>query len=70
MQNEESRRTVMAVEEAFHRYSEIYEQAPVDFVTIDRDGAIADVDQPAEPLLGVERRSTRGKKLAARDHRP
>jgi PAS domain S-box-containing protein len=65
IQHEELRRTVLAVEEAFTRYSETYEHAPVGFVTVDREGIVANVNRPAAPLLGVDRRSIQGQKLAA-----
>jgi PAS domain S-box-containing protein len=65
MQNEELRRTVVAVTEALDRYNERFDHAPVGFVTIDREGTISEVNAPVEPLLGLERRSIHGKKMAA-----
>ena len=65
MQNEELRRTVVAVTEALDRYNEKFDHAPVGFVTINRDGAISEANAPVEPLLGLDRRSIRGRKMAA-----
>jgi PAS domain S-box-containing protein len=65
MQNEELRRTVVAVTEALDRHNEKFDHAPVGFVTINREGAISEVNAPVEPLLGLDRRSIHGKKMAA-----
>ena len=54
MQNEELRRTVVAVTEALDRYNEKFDHAPVGFVTINRDGAISEANAPVEPLLGLD----------------
>jgi PAS domain S-box-containing protein len=65
MQNDELQRTVVAVTEALERYNDKFEHAPVGFVTINSEGTIEEVNAPVEPLLGLERRSIEGKKLAA-----
>ena len=65
LQNDELRRTVVEVTEALDRYNDKFDHAPVGFVTLDREGTISEANAPVEPLLGVDRRSIHGKKLAA-----
>ncbi len=65
MQNEELQRTVVAVTDALDRHNDKFNHAPVGFVTVNREGNISEVNAPVVPLLGVERRSIQGKKLAA-----
>jgi PAS domain-containing protein len=44
MQNEELRRTILELEGAHARYVELYERAPVGYVTVNPDGTIAEVN--------------------------
>jgi len=55
MQVEELRRTHGALEEARDRYLEYYEFAPIGYLTVDRDGLIAEINLTGAALLGVER---------------
>ena len=55
MQNEELRRAYMALEEARDRYLDLYEFAPVGYISISRDGLISDINLTGSTLLGVDR---------------
>jgi PAS domain S-box-containing protein len=55
MQNEELRRSRAEVEALLERYTELYDFAPVGYVTLGRDGAILQVNLTGAHLLGVER---------------
>jgi PAS domain S-box-containing protein len=55
MQNEELRRAKIAVEESRDKYLELYDFAPVGYVTISEKGLIADINLTGAALLGVVR---------------
>lgn len=55
MQVEELRRAHDAMEEARDRYLEFYDFAPVGYITLNRDGLIAEVNLTGAALLGVDR---------------
>ena len=55
MQNEELRRAYSALEEARDRYIDLYEFAPVGYITINREGMISEINLTGSALLGVER---------------
>ena len=63
MQNEELRRSRAEVEAGLERYTELYDFAPVGYVTLGRDGAIRQVNLTGARLLGVERARLTGRRF-------
>ncbi|MDD5463183.1 MAG: hypothetical protein PHG00_16415 [Methylococcales bacterium] len=55
IQNEELRRAYIALEEAQDRYTDIYESAPIGYVTIDRKGLISEINLTGATWLGLDR---------------
>jgi PAS domain S-box-containing protein len=55
MQNEELRRAHNELEEARDRYIDLYEFAPVGYITINREGLISEINLTGSTLLGVDR---------------
>src|SRR5262245_47815483 len=55
LQNEELRRAQVELAEARDRYSDLYEFAPIGYVTLDKKGSIVDSNLAASTMLGVER---------------
>jgi PAS domain S-box-containing protein len=55
MQNEELRHTQLALEESRDRYLDLYEFAPIGYLTLTGDGTIADINLTGATMLGVER---------------
>lgn len=55
MQNEELRRAYAALEEARDRYADLYEFAPVGYITLSREGLIGEINLTGSALLGVDR---------------
>jgi diguanylate cyclase (GGDEF)-like protein/PAS domain S-box-containing protein len=53
MQNEELRRAQLEVEEARSRYFELFDNAPVGYLTLDDEGLIDDANLTAATTLGV-----------------
>ena len=53
MQNEELRRSQVELEEAKARYFDLYNLAPVGYVTINGEGVISEANLAAADLLGV-----------------
>jgi PAS domain S-box-containing protein len=56
MQNEELRRAQAALEESRDRFVDLYEFAPIGYLTLTREGTIAEVNITAAELLGIERK--------------
>jgi PAS domain S-box-containing protein len=56
MQNEELRRAQRALEESCSRYLDLYEFAPVGYLTIDSNGMIGEINLTGVKLLGTERK--------------
>jgi len=55
MQNEELQRVQLALEESRDRYVDLYEFAPIGYLTLTVEGMIADINLTGARLLGVER---------------
>ena len=55
LQNEELRKTRDEMEAARDKYSDLYDFAPVGYLTLDREGTIAEVNLAGASLLGVAR---------------
>lgn len=56
MQNEELRQAHAALEASRDRYVDLFEFAPIGYVTLTRDGMIAEINLAAAVLLGVGRK--------------
>jgi PAS domain S-box-containing protein len=63
MQNEELCRSRVEVEAGLERYTELYDFAPVGYMTLGRDGAIRQVNLTGTRLLGVERGRLPGRRF-------
>ncbi|MEI7704135.1 MAG: ATP-binding protein [Deltaproteobacteria bacterium] len=65
MQNEELRRVLGDLERTNERYVNLYEFAPVGYVTVSDTGTIKEVNLAGEPLFGVDRKLLQGSKFGA-----
>jgi PAS domain S-box-containing protein len=63
MQNEALRESRAQVEAGLERYTDLYDFAPVGYLTLDRDGTIRQVNLTASLLLGVARAQLAGRRL-------
>jgi diguanylate cyclase (GGDEF)-like protein/PAS domain S-box-containing protein len=63
MQNEELRQARAEVETALDRYTDLYDLAPVGYMTLDRNGAISAVNLSGASLLGGERSRLIGRRF-------
>ena len=63
-QNEELRRTHSALAAARDRYMDLYEYAPVGYLTLDEQGHVQESNLTAAVMLGRERGSFKGKPFA------
>jgi PAS domain S-box-containing protein len=65
LQNEELRQSRAEAEAGLERYTELYDFAPVGYLTLGRDGAIRQVNLTGARLLGVARARLVGRRLGA-----
>ncbi|WP_197463676.1 sensor histidine kinase [Desulfuromonas sp. DDH964] len=63
MQNEELRQARDEAENALDKYTDLYDFAPVGYLTLDREGLIGSANLFIAGLLGVERRRLPGRRL-------
>ncbi len=73
MQNEELRRARSEVETALENYTDLYDFAPVGYVTLDSNGTIRAANLTCSNLVGVERSKLIGRRfvlLVANEARP
>jgi diguanylate cyclase (GGDEF)-like protein/PAS domain S-box-containing protein len=55
MQNDELQRAINALETSRNRYHNLYELAPVGYITLSTEGNIIEINQTAASLLGMDR---------------
>lgn len=60
-QNEQLRETQLALERSLERYYELYEKAPVAYLTLDGSGKVIEANAPACSLLGAKREQVVGR---------
>jgi PAS domain S-box-containing protein len=65
MQNEELKRAREEVEEVLARYIDLYDFAPVGYLTFDEKGLISELNLTAAQLLGIERSFLVGKPFSS-----
>jgi PAS domain S-box-containing protein len=63
LQNEELRQSRAEVEKGLERYTDLYDFAPVGYLTLGRDGKIRQVNLTGALLLGVERARLAGRRF-------
>ena len=68
MQNEELRQAQAEVERAKDRYVDLYDHAPIGYVTLDKNSLVLESNFSAASLLGTERGSLIGKPLTSFIH--
>jgi PAS domain-containing protein len=61
MQNEDLRRNQLELEQAHDRQIDLYDVAPVGYVTLDEKGVVTDANLTAAPLLGRDRKRLVGR---------
>ena len=64
MQNQELRRTQRELGESLNRYQDLYDFAPVGYVTVDTKGIVSEANLTATRLLGLDRASIIGRPLS------
>jgi PAS domain S-box-containing protein len=67
-QNDELRRTQSELEQARSRYADLYDFAPIGFITLSRSGLVADVNIAGAALLGFDRTFAEGLPIASAMH--
>lgn len=62
-QNQELRQSQMLIEEPRDRYSDLYDFAPVGYLTLDRQGHVLEINLTGAAMLGADRAEIIGKPL-------
>ena len=65
MQNEELQRARAELEESREKYIDLYDYAPVGYLTFDEHGLVTDLNYTAAQLLGIEKKSLINKPLSS-----
>jgi PAS domain-containing protein len=65
MQNAELRQARYQLEEALEQYTDIYDFAPVGYLTLDREGTISKLNFAAAGLVGLERSRLVGRRFGS-----
>jgi PAS domain S-box-containing protein len=65
IQNQQLAEAQLAAEESKERYRQLYESAPIGYLTLDPDGAIVTANPCASELLGLPRARLLGRKLSS-----
>lgn len=65
MQNRELKEAQHLVEEARDRYADLYDLAPVGYLTLDAGGCIREINRAGKAMLGLERNFSVGKPFIA-----
>jgi PAS domain S-box-containing protein len=65
LQDEELRRSRVELEASLSRHVQLYDYAPVGYLTVDCDAVLRELNQMGATLLGVERDFLRGRSLEA-----
>ena len=65
MQNTELRQTRGQLEEALGQYTDLYDFAPVGYITLDREGTISRVNFTAAGLMGLDRSRLVGRRFGS-----
>jgi len=65
MQNEALRQAKLDLEESRDRYVDLYELAPVGYLTLSADGMIADINLTGTAMLGMDRRDVLRRSFSA-----
>jgi PAS domain S-box-containing protein len=69
MQNEELRQAQLALEESRDRYLDLYDYAPVGYLTLDENALVLEANLSGAVLLGMDRGSFIGKPLTSFVHK-
>jgi len=64
LQNEELRRSQSELEGSRKKYFDLYDLAPIAYVTLDQNGLIREINLTGAELLGTERRRLNGRRFA------
>ena len=68
LRERELRRTQSELEQARSRYADLYDFAPIGFITLSRTGLVSDVNIAGAALLGFDRNFAEGLPIASAMH--